>query len=59
MTGAFVRIMRDGKAVNLDIVELTDDELEAFFGACDVHICRNWAVCLAAWIRNNVVAEEK
>lgn len=57
MTGAFVRINRDGEAVNLDIAELTDAELETFFKTCDVDSSRNWALCLAAWIRENVLFE--
>lgn len=51
-TGAYVRIQRDGRWVNVDFVELTNEEMEAFFlehpedGA-------KWACFLAKWIRDN------
>ena len=51
MTGLYVRIMRDGHAQNLEIEELTDDELRDFFSK---QPCENWAVTLAGWIRDNV-----
>lgn len=56
MTGFFVRICRDGKWQSLDVVELTDDELEKFFDAKDFSGERlaSWAKSLAKWIRDHV-----
>lgn len=53
MTGAFVRIERDGKWCNIEFDQLTDKELDS--------IANNnpeggwkWAKFLAKWIRDNV-----
>lgn len=53
MTNAYVRILRDDRWQNIEINQLTDDELEAF---ADKHPeCGwMWAKFLAKWIRDNV-----
>ncbi len=54
MTGAFVRIKRDGKMLNVDVTDLTDEELDEFFADRDVAELRKWVRMLAGWIRDNV-----
>lgn len=54
MTGAFVRIKRSGRWVNVDITELTDPELDAFFAERDAAEVRKWVRMLAGWIRDNI-----
>jgi len=54
MTGFYVRILRDGTPQNLDIVELTDAELEALYIPPGMEW--HWAIGLAKWIRDNVRA---
>jgi hypothetical protein len=57
MTGFTTRIQRDGRWTNLDLDELTDDEL---FRWSQTMLARaptggwSWAVSLAAWIRDHV-----
>lgn len=51
ITGFYVRIMRAGKAENLDITELTDEELVSFFATANAS---KWAFGLVKWIRENV-----
>lgn len=53
-TGIPIRIKRGGEWQNLDIAELTDDELENFFAPWDQRSLARWAKTLAAWIRDNV-----
>ena len=55
MTGFFIRIMRGGKAQNVDVAEMTDAELDAFFDGVDVDRAAAWAKALAKWIRDNIV----
>ncbi len=54
MTGCFVRISRDGFYQNLDITELTDQELADFFRDKDRGRLESWAITLTRWIRDNV-----
>lgn len=57
MTGAYVRIERDGKWQAVELDELTDVELEIFFRGEPE--CWKWAKFLAAWIRDNVTEGNK
>ena len=54
MTGAFVRIERDGRWQDVEIDQLTDPELERFLAAQDVHPLRRWTRRLARRIRDRV-----
>ena len=54
MTGAFVRIERDGKWYNIEIEQLTEDELDSFARKHPGAGWR-WAKLLVKWIRNNTV----
>jgi len=54
ITGAFIRIERDGKWVNLDIVCLTDEEL-ADLEKSQPDRGWMWAKFLSGWIRDNVI----
>lgn len=56
MTGAYVRIERNGKWQPIEIDELTDIELE-WFSAQLPNDGWKWAKFLAAWIRDNVHTE--
>lgn len=53
MTGAYIRVQRDGKWENVEIDQLTDGELD---GLADEQPDRGWmwAKFLAQWIRHNV-----
>ena len=53
ITGAFVRIERDGKWQNIEINQLTDDELKSFSKKYPDAGWR-WAIFLAKWVRDNV-----
>lgn len=54
-TGAFVRVVRDGRGMSLDIATLTNEELETFFAErTDPEELRRWAIFLAKWIRDHV-----
>ena len=53
-TGYFVRAKRDGKWQSLDIVELTDDELDAFERCQAPDKGWQWAKALAGWIRDHM-----
>jgi len=54
MTGIFVRIERDGHVADLEIDELTDDELARFVATLSPERARSWVKSLAAWIRDQV-----
>lgn len=54
MTGVVVRIMRDGRPQNLDVDEMTEEELRAFLETKPPIWVLNLAVILAGWIRDNV-----
>lgn len=58
ITGAFIRIERQGKWVSLDIASLTDGELD-ILEKSQPERGWLWAKFLAGWIRDNIVAEEK
>jgi len=53
MTGAYVRIKRDGKWQSIEIEELTEDELD-IFSASQPGDGWKWAKFLAKWIRENI-----
>jgi hypothetical protein len=53
LTGYFVRVLRDGRWINLDIASLTDIELEEYAATQSLLQARNWIVALAGWIRDN------
>lgn len=55
MTGFFLRVQRDGRWQNLDIAELTDEELHTTFD--ERPDCAKWVVALAGWIRDPVGPE--
>ena len=54
MTGAYVRVQRNGEWQNLEIDELTDQELTTFLKEQTPDRVIVWAVFLAGWIRDNV-----
>jgi hypothetical protein len=54
-TGAYLRIQRAGKWVNVDIVEMTEDEILAVFSP---DRAAKWIVFLVKWIREHVVFGE-
>lgn len=57
MTGACVRVERDGKWESIEVDQLTDGELDAL---CDQQPERGWvwAKFLAKWIRDNIKEDE-
>ena len=63
MTGLYIRIERDGKWQNLEIEDLTDDELDKFCAEKGKNAAPGfengwpWVNALARWIRDNVVSE--
>jgi hypothetical protein len=57
MTGLFIRIERAGRFVNLEIEDLSDEELRAFAQSQPVERGWAWAITLAAWIRDHVASE--
>lgn len=56
-TGAYVRIQREGKWVNVEIDQMTDAELDTFEFDHPSQGSR-WAKFLAKWIRDNVQVED-
>jgi hypothetical protein len=58
MTGLFIRIYRDDSWQDLEIDELTDDELEGLRGRSPFEGWP-WAIALAKWIRDNVNPEAR
>lgn len=54
MTGAYVRIQRDGRWQAIEIDQLTDAELDAFAESHPPGSGWNWALFLAKWIREYV-----
>lgn len=57
MTGFYLRVKRNGEYVNLDIAEMTDQELQDFAMSQPVNRGWTWAIALAQWIRDNVKVE--
>jgi hypothetical protein len=58
VTNIYVRVQRQGSWQNLEIDQLTDDELGDFFAEQTPHKCAKWAATLAAWIRDHVRESE-
>ena len=54
MTNIYVRVNRNGVWVNVEIDQLTDSELTTYFRSMDEKRAAQWAITLAAWIRDNV-----
>jgi hypothetical protein len=54
MTGYFIRVQRDGDWQNIEIDQLTDEELGVFFATKRGVEDSQWAIALAKWIRDNV-----
>ncbi|KKL99707.1 hypothetical protein LCGC14_1132260 [marine sediment metagenome] len=57
MTGAFVRIERDGKWYNIEIEQLTDGELE-LFAEQHPNAGWEWTKFLVKWIKDNVQTKQ-
>jgi len=55
MTGAYVRIQRDGKWENIEFDQLTDEEMEGFAQSQSGFDGWRWAKFLAKWIRDNII----
>ncbi len=58
MTGAYIRIQRNGKWQPVECDQFTDEELEKYASEHPEDGWR-WAKFLAAWIRDNVKEEQK
>lgn len=58
MTGAYVRVFRDGRWENVQIDQLTDDELDQL-EKDQPERGWVWAKFLAKWIRDNVILPEE
>ena len=56
MTGAYVRVFRDGKWQAIAFDQLTDEEMDAF-AIEKPDDGWKWAKFFAKWIRDNVVGE--
>lgn len=52
MTGAYVRVERDGKFENIEVEYLTEEELELFFKDKDKEEILNWFYFTLRYIRN-------
>jgi len=55
ITGAYIRIERDGRWMNVEINTLTDAELDQFAERQGPDRGWIWAKFLAKWIRDHVV----
>jgi len=55
ITGMFFRVKRDGLWLNLDIAQLTDEELDEVLEGRTAKWCRKGMKMLAIWIRDNVI----
>lgn len=53
MTGAYVRVKRDGRFQSIAFDQLTDEELDTFAENAPAEGWR-WAKFLAKWIRDNI-----
>lgn len=56
MTGAYVRMLRDGKWQNIDFDQLTNEEMDAYIKA-HPEDGWNWAKFIAKFIRDNIKEE--
>jgi site-specific recombinase len=54
MTNCYIRIMRDGQPVNLELEDLTPDELRIWVNHLDHAEMGNWLFATISWIRENV-----
>ena len=59
MTGVYVRVEREGRFLNIEFDQLTDDEMRAFLLEKTRNGQHGWisglAVILAVWIRDHVI----
>ena len=53
MTGAYLRILRDGKWESIEFDQLTDEEMDTFAKALPDDGWK-WAKFLGSWIRDNI-----
>ena len=58
MTGAYIRIQRNGIWQPIEIDQLTDGELDDFAETQSAEGWK-WAKFLAKWIRDNIIEAEK
>jgi hypothetical protein len=59
MTGAFVRVKRDGRYQSVEVDQLTDAELVELFKDKDSAELSRWAQFAFKWIRDNVKAHDE
>lgn len=58
MTGAYVRVQRDGRWQNVEYDQLTDEELEQWMAEMDADEARKWLRFSVKWMRDNVYQAE-
>ncbi len=58
MTGVVIRIMRDGKPINVDFDQMSAKEMRDFLREKNPKWVMELAVILGGWIRDNVQSEE-
>ena len=58
MTGVVIRIMRDGKPINVDFDQMSVKEMRDFLREKNPKWVMELAVILGGWIRDNVQGEE-
>lgn len=56
-TGIYVRIQRGGRWENLDVCDLTDEELAAWASKMSTEESHKWVRGLVKWIREHVQFE--
>ncbi len=54
MTGAYVKILKNGKYEPIENDQLTDKEMDDFLFGMHRERLKKWVRFLAAWIRDNV-----
>lgn len=59
MTGVVIRIMRDGKPINVDFDQMSAKEMRDLLQTKNPKWVLELAVILGGWIRDNVQAEER
>jgi hypothetical protein len=57
MTGAYVRIKRDGKFQPIEIDQLTEAEIREFLKGRDHEFVQKWVIFLVDWIQRCVGEE--